>query len=94
MWLHDLGEKPFTREERKFLSRAGRAQVPIDQLLDRVQAIVGPGQPTRGRQTFLAQRLLEERLFTSFDEAYAFAESYYTLAKAGPISTYLLWDWE
>jgi hypothetical protein len=38
--------------------------------------------------------LLAEHLFSSFDEAYAFADSYYTLAKAGPISKHLLWDWE
>ncbi|MDB5059698.1 MAG: hypothetical protein JWO59_3170 [Chloroflexi bacterium] len=94
MWLHELGEQTFSREERKFLSRAGRANVPVDVLVDRVQAIIGPDQPERGRQTFLAKRLLEEKLFGTFEEAYDFADSFYTLAKAGPLSKHLLWDWE
>lgn len=94
MWLHDAGVPPFSREERKFLSRAGRANVPADVLLERVEAIVGPERPTRGRQRFLAGKLVEARLFSDFDEALAFAESYYTLAKAGPINRYLVWDWE
>jgi hypothetical protein len=94
MWLHELGEKPFTRAERKFLSCAGRAQVPIDVLVDRVEAIVGPEQPGRGRQTFLAKRLFDEKLFGSVEEAYAFADSYYALVKIGPLSKHLLWDWE
>jgi hypothetical protein len=37
---------------------------------------------------------MAEHLFSSFEEAYAFADSYYALAKAGPISKHLLWDWE
>jgi hypothetical protein len=94
MWLHELGEKPFSREERKFLSSAGRSHVPIDRLVDRVIAIIGPETPTRGRQTYLAQKLFDERLFSTFDDAYAFADSYYVLAKQGPISKYLMWDWE
>jgi hypothetical protein len=94
MWLHELGEKPFNRDERKFLSSAGRSYVAIDILIDRVLAILGPETPVRGRQTFLARMLLDERLFASFDDAYAFADSYFLLAKQGPISKYLLWDWE
>src|SRR6266849_5683327 len=94
MWLHELGEKPFTREERKFLSAAGRSHISIDALVDRVVAILGPETPSRGRQSFLAHKLLDERLFSTFDDAYAFADCYYLLAKQGPISRYLLWDWE
>ena len=94
MWLHELGEQPFNHEERKFLSRAGRAFVSIEALVDRVQQILGPDRPTRGRQTYLAGRLVEEKLFATFDEAFAFAESYFALAKQGQISRHLLWDWE
>lgn len=94
MWLHEAGVPSFTREERKFLARAGRALVPIDVLIERVEAIVGPERPLRGRQRFLAKKLLEQALFATLEEALAFAESYYTLAKAGAISQHLLWDWE
>jgi hypothetical protein len=94
MWLHELGEAPFSREERKFLSTAGRSHLSLDALMDRVVAILGTETPSRGRQTFLANKLLEERLFSTFDDAYAFADSYYVLAKQGPISKHLLWDWE
>jgi hypothetical protein len=94
MWQHELGEQPFSREERRFLARAGRANVSLDVLMARVEAIVGPDTPTRGRQSFLATRLLEERLFSDRDEALAFADAYYVLAKQGRISTHLLWDWE
>jgi hypothetical protein len=94
VWLHELGEQPFTREERRFLARAGRANVPIDVLVEKVEAIVGPERPTRGRQSFLATRLVEERLFNDHEEALAFADSYYLLAKQGRISKHLLWDWE
>jgi hypothetical protein len=94
MWQHDLGEQPFSREERRFLSRAGRSLVSLDTLMARVEAVAGTEQPSRGRQSYLAGRLMDERLFSSFEEAYAFADSYYALAKAGPISKHLLWDWE
>jgi hypothetical protein len=94
MWLHELGEQPFSTAERKFLSCAGRSRIPLDALVDRVMEITGPEQPTRGRQTWLAKRLLEEHLFVSLEEAYAFASTYYDLAKIGPISKHLLWDWE
>jgi len=94
MWLHDLGEQPFSREDRKFLARAGRANVAVDVLLDRVRAIVGTERSTRGRQSFLAHTLVEERLFSDLDDALAFAEIYYVLAKAGRDFTYLAWDWE
>jgi hypothetical protein len=94
MWLHELGERPFTRAERNFLSRAGRANVPLDVLMERVEALVGPEQPVRGRPAFLTKCLLDQRLFSEPEEARAFAESYYELAKAGPISKHLLWDWE
>jgi hypothetical protein len=94
MWQSELGEQPFSREERRFLSRAGRANVSLDALMERVEAIVGPDKPTRGRQSFLATRLVEERLFSDREEALAFAEAYYALAKQGRISTHLLWDWE
>ncbi len=94
MWLHDAGVPPFTREERKFLSRASRANVPADVLVERVERIIGTDQPTRGRQQFLAKHLMEQRLFNDFEEALAFAHSYFALAKAGAISKHLLWDWE
>jgi len=84
----------FSREERKFLLRAGRANVPVDILVERVETIVGPEQPTRGRQAYLTGMLLEQRLFNDEEEARAFAESYYVLAKLGPISKRLVWDWE
>ena len=76
------------------MSRAGRAHVPADVLLERVAAIVGAERPTRGRQTFLARQLYEQRLFAEYEDALAFAESYYALAKAGQDFTMLTWDWE
>ena len=94
MWQQDLVEQPFTREERRFLTCAGRAHVPIDVLMEKVEAIVGPERPARGRQSFLATRLIEDRLFTDREEALAFADAYYLLAKQGRISAHLLWDWE
>lgn len=94
MWLHELGERPFSREERRFLSKAGRSLVSLDALMERVEATVGVERPVRGRQTHLAKLLLAEHLFNSFEEAYDFADSYYVLAKVGPISKHLLWDWE
>jgi hypothetical protein len=94
VWLHEAGVPSFTREERKFLSRAGRARVPIDTLVERVEAIIGTERPTRGRQRYLAGKLMEQQLFATYEEALAFAQSYYTLAKAGAISPHLLWDWE
>jgi hypothetical protein len=94
VWTDDLSENTFTRDERRFLLRAGRANVPVDILVEQVEKIVGPEQPTRGRQAFLTGRLLEARLFNDEDEARAFAESYYVLAKQGPISKHLVWDWE
>lgn len=94
MWSSELRESPFSREERKFLSRAGRANVPVDVLVERVEALLGSDRPTRGRQAFLTRWLLEQRLFSAEEEAHAFADSYYSLAKAGPISKHLLWDWE
>ena len=94
MWSGEQPISPFSREERKFLSRAGRANVPIDILVERVEAIVGTERPTRGRQAFLTHKLLEQRLFHDEEEARAFANSYYALVKAGPIAKHLLWDWE
>ena len=94
MWKHELGEQPFSSQERRFLSRAGRSLVSIDALMQRVEEIVGVETPSRGRQTYLAKQLMADRVFSSFDEAFDFADSYYTLAKAGPISKHLLWDWE
>ncbi|HVA89853.1 MAG TPA: hypothetical protein VNL71_08410 [Chloroflexota bacterium] len=94
MWSGDLPESPFSREERKFLSRAGRANVPVDILVERVEKIVGPEPPARGRQAYLTRQLIAERLFQDEEEARAFADSYYALVKAGPISKHLLWDWE
>jgi hypothetical protein len=94
MWTDDDSDSTFSREERKFLLRAGRANVPVDVLVERVEKIVGPEQPTRGRQAFLTACLLEQRLFSDAEEARAFAESYYVLAKQGPISKHLVWDWE
>jgi hypothetical protein len=94
MWLHELGEAPFTHEERRFLSRAGRALVQVATLVELVEAEVGPDRPARGRPKYLATRLLARGLFTTYDEAFAFATSYYTLAKQGPLSLRLLWDWE
>jgi hypothetical protein len=94
MWTDDISESTFSREERRFLLRAGRANVSVDALVERVEQIVGPEQPTRGRQAFLTAKLLEQRLFSDEEEARAFAESYYVLVKLGPISKHLLWDWE
>jgi hypothetical protein len=94
MWSGEPPVSAFSREERRFLSRAGRANVPVDILVERVEAIVGPERPTRGRQAFLTRQLLEQHLFQDEEEARAFADSYYALVKAGPLSKYLLWDWE
>ncbi|HWE63887.1 MAG TPA: hypothetical protein VHB98_19410 [Chloroflexota bacterium] len=94
MWHLEPTEPEFSREERRFLSRAGRANVPADVLLERVLAIVGDARPARGRQSFLARQLVEQRLFSSYDEAFEFADSYYALAKAGQDFTKLTWDWE
>ncbi len=60
----------------------------------RVEAFVGPPVPGRGRQSYLARHLVAEHLFSSYEEAFAFADSYYALVKGGPISQHLLWDWE
>lgn len=94
MWHREPTIPEFSREERRFLSRAGRANVPADVLVERVRAIIGPDRPTRGRQSFLAKQLVEQRLFSDLDDALAFAESYYALAKAGHDFTKLTWDWE
>ena len=94
MWSDLPPENAFNLEERKFLSRAGRANVPVDVLVEQVEQIVGPDRPTRGRQAFLTRILVEQRLFIDEAEARAFAESYYALAKAGSISKHLVWDWE
>ncbi|MGH2345950.1 MAG: hypothetical protein ACRDG4_12030 [Chloroflexota bacterium] len=94
MWTDSPPENEFNHEERKFLSRAGRANVPIDILVERVEQIIGPERPTRGRQAFLTRLLLEQRLFSDEAEARAIAESYYSLAKTGSISKHLVWDWE
>lgn len=94
MWEQDAGPPAFNRAQRRFLSRAGRAHVPADVLLERVAAIIGTEHPTRGRQTFLARQLHAQRLFSEYEEALAFAESYYALAKAGQDFTLLTWDWE
>lgn len=94
MWHLELNEPHFSREERKFLTRASRANVPADVLIERVEAIVGTERPTRGRQAFLAGQLAEQRLFSDLDDALAFADSYYVLAKAGHDFTKLTWDWE
>lgn len=94
MWHIEPRQPEFTREERRFLSRAGRAHVPADQLIERVLAIVGTARPARGRQAFLAGRLVEQRLFSDPGEALAFAEAFYQLAKAGHDFRKLTWDWE
>lgn len=94
MWHIEVTEPAFSRQQRKFLSCAGRAHVPADVLLERVLAITGADPPARGRQAFLAKALLDQRLFASYEEAFAFADAYYTLAKAGQDFTKLTWDWE
>jgi hypothetical protein len=94
MWHIEPTTPEFSREERRFLSRAGRANVPADVLVEHVLQIIGPERPTRGRQAFLAKQLVERRLFADYDDALAFADSYYALAKAGHDFTKLTWDWE
>jgi hypothetical protein len=94
MWHIEPTEPQFSRAERKFLSHAGRATVPADVLLERVYALVGTERPSRGRQAYLAAHLLEQGLFLTLEEASAFADSFYALAKEGKDFQKLTWDWE
>ncbi len=92
--LHEYKPHVFTASQRAFLMTVGWANIPADDLVERVSHMVRDRPPEIERVTYLTRALLDAHLFAERRRAYAFARSYTDMVDTRTDLKMIVWDWE